>query len=79
MKKYNVNWQVEGGYVGGERPQSFTVTANHFFHSETLQDITESLEDMMEEDFNEKVSLVGLNVAEVAKQIFDELQAGEAE
>jgi hypothetical protein len=75
--KFKVSWEAQDGYVGGSRPQSFSVDIDEFDSSQTLDDITRQLTDDIDNDFEEKVYWHSDNYEQVAQEIFDALQSEE--
>lgn len=53
-----VRWEIEDGYTGSSRPQSFRVDAEDFQHCVTDADFAQVLSEITQEEFAQKVSFV---------------------
>ncbi len=48
-------YQADDGYCGGSRPQSFKISRDEIEDDMTRDDLTEMFEDMVQDDFEQKV------------------------
>lgn len=70
--RIKVRWEVSDGYVGS-RPYDVHVDADDFQHCETDGDIEQLLAEIVQEDFERRVSFSIRNESEVIAQIKAEL------
>lgn len=56
MKTFQVNWESEDGYVTGARPQYCSIGEDDIKDDMTDEEIEQVLEDIVQQDFDEKVS-----------------------
>ncbi len=52
----NINWEVEDGYVGGSRPQSFEIDDEDITSCLTVEEAMEMIADATQEEFDNKAS-----------------------
>lgn len=64
-----IHWQASDGYVGKDRPQRCKVHLSEFDGRESLEEIKEMLEEVLQCDFEQKVHCDADNLDEVAEQI----------
>lgn len=79
--KFKVKYQVADGYAGGARPQSFTVGTGWIEDDMTDQDLANALDELIQEDFEQRISWSGINyddVLEWAKSKRDEMAGDDA-
>jgi hypothetical protein len=55
---FDVAWEAEDGYVGGSRPQQFTIDTNFFCKEDTEEELRKLFNDELERDFQEKCHAV---------------------
>ena len=64
-----VRWQAEDGYCGGSRPQYVTIYESDIEDDMTDDDLERLLDDVVQDDFNQKVSYCIKNREQVLKQM----------
>lgn len=62
--KFEGQYQVEDGYVGGSRPHYFTVRARDIDVDETEESLNILYDDLVQEHFTQSISPYGKNRAE---------------
>jgi hypothetical protein len=80
--KREVRYEVEDGYVGSSRPQSFTIKDDWIEDYMNDDDLEFELSEMIQEDFQQRISWTYLNKEEVvewAKTKRDELRQANEE
>jgi hypothetical protein len=56
MSDFKFTWQVSDGYAGGARPQHASISLDDFEDDMTDADILERLEQIVQDDFEQKAS-----------------------
>ena len=54
-ESFTVTWRISDGYVGRDRPHHFTIPADSLNGDETDDDLRRIFEEMLEEEFAEKI------------------------
>lgn len=62
-----VRWQVDDGYVGGSRPHYLEVPLDEFQHCTTEQEVRDVLDEIVRDDFDQRIGFVINNEAEVVE------------
>ena len=62
-----VSWQVSDGYVGGARPHYSEVDLVEFQHCATEQEVRDVLDEVIRDDFEQKIGFTITNEAEVVE------------
>lgn len=75
-ERFKLRWQVEDGYVGGDRPQITSVFLDEFEEDMDVAAIKEQLEQQVQSSFDARISWCCENLDEVAKQIHAALSGG---
>lgn len=52
----SIEWEAEDGYVGGKRPQFTSLSVEDFTPDMSDDDIEMAIHDIVQEDFNQRVS-----------------------
>ena len=55
MSDIEIEWEASDGYVGGKRPQHLTVSIDEFENCSTQTEVESLLDEIIHEDFREKV------------------------
>lgn len=51
-----ITWEVDDGYVGGARPHEVEIDVEDIKECESVEEVENLIEEMVEADFNDKVS-----------------------
>jgi hypothetical protein len=71
---FKIKWEAADGYVGKSRPQSFSISAEDVRFSGSLEQAVKLMEDMLFDDFQQKITPEVLNeddFSEWARAILD--------
>jgi hypothetical protein len=68
MSKVTVNWEVEDGYMGKSRPQSFDMDLEDFEGCEDHDDYEKALDVAVQEEFNNNISWFAANYNDVIER-----------
>lgn len=61
-----VRWEIEDGYVGKARPQSFKIDMDDMVRScETAEEAARYIDDALQQDFEDKISWYSKNKQDV--------------
>lgn len=63
-ENFTVKWEVDDGYAGGSRPQSFDIAPFEIDEFMEEADLIELYEDMIREEFLHRVGYYGKNLDE---------------
>jgi len=64
-----ISWEVEDGYVGGSRPQSFLIDDDEIQECETEQDALKLIEEYTQDDFESKITWCYRNFSSMEDEI----------
>lgn len=64
--KFKAKYEVDDGYVGGSRPQSFTIREGDFDIDPEMTDdqLTDLFLEMVDEEMRQKISACNVNISE---------------
>ncbi len=64
--EFEIKWEVEDGYVGGDRPQYVTIEASDF-EDMSEDEIREEINNLVEEEFNQRITWYVDNIEDAVK------------
>lgn len=74
-----VRWEVDDGYCGGSRPQTFTVDPSDFEDDMDEREIGDRLAEIVQDEFLQRISWFIKNESEVIEAVKAALAARENE
>lgn len=71
---FTANWEVEDGYVGKSRPQHAEIDLDEFEEDMNDEDIEGMIWDMVQRDFDQKITYYVSNISEVVSAVKEYLR-----
>lgn len=68
MSEIKVKWSVDDGYIGN-RPHSMNVNMGDFYHCDTAQEVEDELEELVRQEFENRISLLIADRAAIVEQV----------
>ena len=65
-----IEWEVDDGYAGGQRPHEFEIDFSEFDDCETEEEVQNRLEEIIQEEFEQNINWYCSNMDDYVKKIF---------
>ncbi len=73
-EKFEASYEIEDGYAGRSRPQSFCIDPQDIMEDMDEEDLREMYRDMVQEDFQQKIAPFGTNEDEFVEWALSQME-----